>query len=73
MAEPPWPVVLCVQVRPDIACFGKTLTGGYLPLAVTLTAEHVFKAFEGDSKVRHAETERWLLRGVCYLEREPSK
>lgn len=37
-------------VRPDIACFGKTLSGGYLPLAVTLTSEEVFMAFQGDSK-----------------------
>lgn len=37
-------------VRPDIACFGKTLSGGYLPLAVTLTSEEVFMAFQGDNK-----------------------
>lgn len=37
-------------VRPDIACFGKTLSGGYLPLAVTLTSEEVFLAFQGGNK-----------------------
>jgi adenosylmethionine-8-amino-7-oxononanoate aminotransferase len=33
--------------RPDIACFGKALTGGYFPLAVTMTTERIFNAFLG--------------------------
>jgi dethiobiotin synthetase/adenosylmethionine--8-amino-7-oxononanoate aminotransferase len=37
-------------VAPDIACYGKTLTGGYLPLALTLTSEAVFQAFHGPAK-----------------------
>ena len=37
-------------VKPDVACFGKTLSGGYLPLAVTLSTEEVFLAFQGDNK-----------------------
>jgi bifunctional dethiobiotin synthetase / adenosylmethionine---8-amino-7-oxononanoate aminotransferase len=37
-------------VTPDIACYGKTLTGGYLPLALTLTTEAVFQAFHGPNK-----------------------
>jgi len=37
-------------VTPDIACYGKTLTGGYLPLALTLTTEAIFKAFHGPAK-----------------------
>ncbi|TVR05026.1 MAG: adenosylmethionine--8-amino-7-oxononanoate transaminase [Deltaproteobacteria bacterium] len=32
-------------VVPDFLCLAKMLTGGYLPLAVTLTTEHVFDAF----------------------------
>lgn len=36
---------------PDVACFAKLMTGGIIPLAVTLTTESVFEAFKGDSKV----------------------
>jgi adenosylmethionine---8-amino-7-oxononanoate aminotransferase len=37
-------------VRPDIVCLAKGITGGYLPLAATLTSEEVFAAFLGDYK-----------------------
>lgn len=43
-----------LQLQPDIACYGKLLTGGSVPMAVTLASEDVFKAFEGPSKVRRA-------------------
>ncbi len=33
--------------KPDIVCFGKALTAGYFPLAVTLTTDHIFDAFLG--------------------------
>ena len=36
------------QVTPDLMCVGKGLTGGYLPLAATLTAEHIYEGFLGD-------------------------
>lgn len=36
---------------PDIACFGKLLTGGTVPLAATLATSAVFDSFIGDSKV----------------------
>ena len=34
-------------VSPDLLCAGKGITGGYLPLAATLTSEEVFDAFLG--------------------------
>ncbi len=35
------------NVSPDFLCLAKGLTGGYLPLAATLTTEEVFAAFLG--------------------------
>ena len=35
-------------VRPDIMAVAKGLTGGYLPLAATLTTEKIFEAFLGE-------------------------
>ncbi len=36
------------NVSPDILCLAKGITGGYLPLAATLTTEEVYGAFLGD-------------------------
>ena len=33
------------SVRPDFLCLAKGLTGGYMPLAATLTRENIYKAF----------------------------
>ena len=33
---------------PDIACFAKALTGGYFPLAVTLTKNNIYEKFLGE-------------------------
>jgi bifunctional dethiobiotin synthetase / adenosylmethionine---8-amino-7-oxononanoate aminotransferase len=49
-----------LHVNPDISCFAKMLTGGLVPLAVTLASEEVFNEFQGDSK---AEA---LLHGHSY-------
>jgi adenosylmethionine-8-amino-7-oxononanoate aminotransferase len=35
----------CPGVRPDLLCLGKGITGGYLPLAVTVACGRVFDAF----------------------------
>src|SRR5499433_124997 len=35
-------------VRPDLLCLAKGLSGGYLPLAATLTTERVHEAFLGE-------------------------
>ncbi len=38
------------DVKPDILCMAKGITGGYLPLAATMTTEKIYKAFLGDYK-----------------------
>jgi len=35
-------------VRPDFLCLAKGMTGGYLPMAATLTTQEVFDAFLGE-------------------------
>ena len=35
-------------VSPDILCLAKGITGGYLPLAATLTTDEIFSAFLGE-------------------------
>jgi len=35
------------DISPDILCLAKGVTGGYLPLAATLTTEKIYKAFLG--------------------------
>jgi len=37
------------NVTPDFLCLAKGLTGGYLPLAATLTTETVYDAFRGNA------------------------
>ena len=38
------------NVQPDFLCLAKGLTGGYLPMAATLTTQNVFDAFLGEYK-----------------------
>ena len=35
------------EIRPDLLCLAKGITGGYLPLAATLATEEVYQAFLG--------------------------
>jgi adenosylmethionine---8-amino-7-oxononanoate aminotransferase len=37
-----------IDLAPDLLCLGKGITGGYLPLAATLTTEQIFSAFLGE-------------------------
>ncbi|MGA8893435.1 MAG: adenosylmethionine--8-amino-7-oxononanoate transaminase [Anaeromyxobacteraceae bacterium] len=48
-------------VRPDILTVAKGITGGYLPLAATLTTEHVFASFLGTF-----ESRRTFFHGHTY-------
>jgi adenosylmethionine-8-amino-7-oxononanoate aminotransferase len=38
------------SITPDIICLSKGITGGYLPLAVTVTTDDVYNAFIGEYK-----------------------
>ncbi|CAM9133199.1 unnamed protein product, partial [Phaeothamnion confervicola] len=49
-----------IGVRPDVACYAKLLTGGAVPLALTLASAEAFAAYDGASK---AEA---LLHGHSY-------
>jgi len=44
------PLFACQQenVQPDFLCLAKGLTGGYLPMAATLTTQKIFDAFLGE-------------------------
>lgn len=39
-----------LDVQPDIGCYAKLLTGGVVPLAVTLAREEIFDTFYADGK-----------------------
>lgn len=39
-------------IRPDFMCLSKGITGGYLPLSVTLTKDTIYRAFYDDSIAR---------------------
>ena len=48
-------------ITPDIMCLGKALTGGHVPLAVTLASQEVFDAF------LCTEHEKALMHGPTYM------
>lgn len=52
--------LLGTSVHPDISCYAKILTGGLVPLAVTLSSDSIFRAFWSEKKVEA------LLHGHSY-------
>lgn len=45
------------EIQPDILCLGKAISGGYLPLAATLTTNAIYQRFLGkDNFFRHGST-----------------
>jgi adenosylmethionine-8-amino-7-oxononanoate aminotransferase len=48
-------------ISPDLLCLGKGLTGGYLPMSVTVANQHVYNAFLGPDL-----GERTLYHGHSY-------
>ena len=39
-------------IRPDFVCLSKGITGGYLPLSVTMTSDDIYRAFYDDEMAR---------------------
>jgi adenosylmethionine-8-amino-7-oxononanoate aminotransferase len=39
-------------MRADFLCLSKGITGGYLPLSVTMTSDNIYRAFYGDDMAR---------------------
>jgi len=49
-----------VEIAPDIICLSKALTGGTLPLGLTVSSEEIWNAFNSDKK------EKMLLHGHSF-------
>ena len=56
----PCSTIQMLQQSPHIAVYGKLVTGGYLPLSITLTTEETFNVFTSDEKSKA------LLHGHSY-------
>ena len=55
------------DVTPDLLCVGKGITGGYLPLAATLTTERIYEGFLGRPEELHDVLPR------PHLHRQPAR
>ena len=51
LGRPTSSTFLGAAVHPDIACYAKILTGGLVPMAVTLASNAIFQSFWGEQKV----------------------
>ena len=49
------------SVVPDILCLGKSITGGYLPMAAAIASPEIYQAFQGS-----ADSGRAFLHGHTY-------
>ncbi|NJN11225.1 MAG: adenosylmethionine--8-amino-7-oxononanoate transaminase [Richelia sp. RM2_1_2] len=47
-----WFACLKSQVTPDIICLSKGITGGFLPLSVTVCSEKIYDAFYSDDPIK---------------------
>ncbi len=47
-----WFACLKAQVQPDIVCLSKGITGGFLPLSVTVCSEAIYDAFYSDDPTK---------------------
>lgn len=47
-----WFACLKAEVEPDIICLSKGLTGGFLPLSVTLCSDQIYQAFYSDDPLK---------------------
>ena len=49
-------------ISPDIMCLSKGLTGGYMPMSITIVKEKIYEAFYAEENVleRAEETAAWL-------------
>lgn len=47
-----WFACLKAQVQPDIVCLSKGITGGFLPLSVTVCSEAIYHAFYSDDPTK---------------------
>lgn len=47
-----WFACLKSQVEPDIVCLSKGITGGFIPLSVTICTEAIYEAFYSDDPMR---------------------
>lgn len=47
-----WFACVKAQIQPDILCLSKGLTGGFLPLSVTVATEAIYRAFYSDDPLK---------------------